>query len=240
MVTYHRYKTSITLIIILFFISLLYSIAYHMTIKLSESQKKTQISDSLHVAEVMQQILKRENKIGRSQEHFWVVGLNNVNKILFVELIGLGRQNRVAANPSDIFRMGIYKLALKLILVHNHPSGDLSPSQTDISFTDRILKVGEILRIEVIDHLIISEDFYLSFADKGIMEQLKESDSWRLMEKDELELEQLQQLKEIAAAKRSASKKKALEIARKLKKAGLAEKMILEATGLKMTEIEKI
>ncbi len=75
----------------------------------------------------------RENKIGRNQEHFWVIGLDNQNKILFIELIGLGTVNRVNANPSDVFRMGIYKLAVKMILVHNNPSGNLSPSDADIN-----------------------------------------------------------------------------------------------------------
>ena len=70
----------------------------------------------------------RENKIGRNQEHFWVIGLDNQNKILFIELVGLGAVNRVGANPPDVFRMGIYKLAVGMILVHNHPSGNLKPS----------------------------------------------------------------------------------------------------------------
>src|SRR5689334_23076879 len=119
-----------------------------MNVKLSEAQKKAAITSSAGIAPIMQQILKRENKLGRNQEHFWVVGLNNANKILFIELIGLGRQNRVNANPPDVFRMAIYKLAIKLILVHNHPSGELKPSQADRLFTDRILKVGEIINID--------------------------------------------------------------------------------------------
>ncbi|MGX1930135.1 JAB domain-containing protein [Flagellimonas sp. 2504JD4-2] len=84
-------------------------------------------------------MLLRENKIRRNQEHFWVVGLNTKNKILFIELIGLGAVNRVNADPPDVFRMAIYKLATKVILVHNHPSGVVDASKGDQEFTDRIL-----------------------------------------------------------------------------------------------------
>ena len=124
-----------------------------MNVRLSKDQKiKVLYADDLY--SIMQQILMRENKIRRNQEHFWVVGLDNQNKILFIELIGLGRVNRVGANPPDVFRMGIYKLAVSMVLVHNHPSGNLEPSQADKDFTDRLLKVGQLINIEVLDHTL--------------------------------------------------------------------------------------
>src|SRR6266550_905671 len=97
-----------------------------MTIRLTKEQK-IKVLNSDDVYKVMQQILLRENKISRAQEHFWVVGLDNKNKILFIELVALGAQNRLEAKPSDIFRMTIYKLAIKVIFVHNHPSGEIKP-----------------------------------------------------------------------------------------------------------------
>ncbi len=207
-----------------------------MNVKLSEAQKKAKVSGPDSVAAIMQQILKRENKMGRSQEHFWVIGLNNAGKILFIELIALGRQNRVTANPPDVFRMAIYKLALKLVLVHNHPSGELIPSNPDKAFTDRILKVGEIINIDVLDHLIISEKDHISFADAGIMAQLKNSNTWRIIEKDQLEM---QQLKKQLDEKR-IRKEEALGIAKKLKNVGLNDDAIKKATGLKLGEIKKL
>ena len=108
-----------------------------MNVRLTQDQK-IQLSESGDVYKIMQQILLRENKIGRNQEHFWAIGLDNQNKILFIELIGLGAVNRVNANPPDVFRMGIYKLAVRMILVHNHPSGQLKPSDEDIDFTDKM------------------------------------------------------------------------------------------------------
>src|SRR5690606_40012143 len=93
-----------------------------MNVRLTQEQK-IRILNSGDVYNVMQQVLLRENKIRRNQEHFWVVGLNNKNKILFIELISLGAVNSVQVNPPEVFRMAIYKMAVKMILVHNHPSG---------------------------------------------------------------------------------------------------------------------
>jgi len=207
-----------------------------MNVKLSEAQKKAAISNSNSIAVIMQQILNRENKLGRSQEHFWVIGLNNAGKILFIELIGLGRQNRVTANPPDVFRMAIYKLAIKLIMVHNHPSGDMKPSMADRLITDRIIKVGEIINVDVIDHIIISEKNHFSFADAGIIAELKKSDTWRIIEKEELEFREFKQKLET----KETEKKAKLEVAKNLKASGMDEAEIKKMTGVGVAEIRKL
>lgn len=204
-----------------------------MNIKLSDAQKNAAVNDSSSIAAIMQQILKRENRLGRSQEHFWVIGLNAANKILFIELIGLGRQNRVNANPPDVFRLAIHKLALKLIMVHNHPSGELKPSAADREITDRILKVGEIINVAVLDHLIISETGYFSFADEGIMAELRSSNSWRLMERQDLETQKF--LKEVELQETALQAKR--EVAKNLKASGMDEATIKKMTGLTLKEI---
>lgn len=207
-----------------------------MNVKLSEAQKKAKVSSPDTIAPIMQQILKRENKLGRSQEHFWVAGLNNAGKILFIELIALGRQNRVTANPPDVFRMAIYKLAMKLILVHNHPSGEMTPSNADKAITDRLIKVGEIINVDVIDHLIISEKNHFSFLQHGIIAELKQSNTWRIVEKDQLEM---QQLKKELDEKR-IKKENTIEIAKKLKANGMSDDEIKKVTGLKVGEIRRL
>ncbi len=150
-----------------------------MNVRLTKEQK-IKILNSEDVYKVMQQVLLRENKIRRSQEHFWVVGLDTPNKILFVELISLGASNSMQVDPKEIFRMAIYKMAVSMILIHNHPSGELSPSEADKDMTDRLIKSGELLGIQVIDHLIISEKHYLSFDREGLMEELRSSDKYKL------------------------------------------------------------
>ncbi len=207
-----------------------------MNVKLSGAQKKKKIDSPSSIAEIMQSILKRENKLGRSQEHFWVCGLNNAHKILFIELIALGQQNRVNANPPDVFRMAIYKLAVKMILVHNHPSGELVPSNADTLFTDRMVKSGEFLRVEVIEHLIISENDYFSFLQAGIIDDLKKLDTWRVVEREIPEVPKVE--KEMI--EKEGRKKEKLEVAKKAKKEGVDDALIKKMTGLSLAVIRKI
>ena len=206
-----------------------------MNVRLTQAQK-IQLLNSEDVYHIMQQVLLRENKIGRNQEHFWVIGLDTQNKILFVELIGLGTVNRVNANPPDVFRMGIYKLAVKMILVHNHPSGQLSPSEADINLTDKMLKVGNIINIEVIEHLIISEKDYTSFADEGILQDLKNNGRYEIIDSDKAEL----QAYKAGLEKKRILKENKIEIAKKLKKEGMDDEFIKKVTGLANRDILKL
>ncbi len=206
-----------------------------MNVRLTPEQK-IKVINSTDVYHVMQQILLRENKIRRNQEHFWVVGLNTKNKILFIELIGLGAVNRVNADPPDVFRMAIYKLAAKVILVHNHPSGNATPSKGDHEFTDRLLKVGKLINIDVIDHLVITEDRYTSFEDKGIMDQLKKSGLFEIMGPEKKELEQWK----LDTERKRAEKQKAKDIAKKMKAKGYDDETIKELTGLTEAMVRKL
>lgn len=194
-----------------------------MNVRLTKEQK-INVLNAADIYKVMQQVLLRENKIRRNQEHFWVVGLDNKNKILFVELIGLGAVNRVNANPPDVFRMAIYKLAVKMILVHNHPSGDTSPSVNDKNFTDRMLKVGKLINIDVIDHLVIAEESFTSFAEEGIIKELQNSGMFEIVEREKEVIKKwnLQMERE----------KEAVSIATKMKKDGVDVDTIKKYTGL--------
>ncbi len=86
-----------------------------MNIRLSEQQKNDSYTSPEYIAQLMHCVLLRENRLSRSQEHFWVMGLNNANQLLYIELIGLGRQNSVAVNPPDVFRTALHRLALKIV-----------------------------------------------------------------------------------------------------------------------------
>ncbi len=184
----------------------------------------------------MQQILLRENKIRRNQEHFWVVGLDTHNKILFIELISLGAVNSVQVKPREIFRMAIYKMAVKMVLVHNHPSDEVDPSKNDEDLTDKLMKSGDMLGVEVIEHLIISEKKYFSFVDEGIIDKLKKSGKYELIDakKDELRNWKIEMEKE------RALKSNNIEIAKKLKELGHDNETIKKVTGLKMWDIKKL
>lgn len=202
-----------------------------MDIKLSESEKiKILNSDDLYG--IMQRILLRENKIDRNREHFWVIGLENNNRILFIELISLGTVNKTLAEPMEVFSLALQKRAVKIILCHNHPSGELEPSEGDKNLTDRLIQVGIIVNTEVLDHLIISEKSYISFTDVGLMDTLKKSTKYVPSYVLEQRLK-----KEVA---KIAEQKKVMEIAKNLKRNGVDEQTIADSTGLTIAEVQKL
>ncbi len=102
-------------------------------------------------------------------EEFWIVILNRANKVLKKIKISSGGVSGTVADTRVIFKSAIDELASAIILVHNHPSGNLKPSQADISLTKKLKSAGEVLDIPILDHLIIAENSYFSFADEGLL-----------------------------------------------------------------------
>lgn len=102
-------------------------------------------------------------------EEFWILLLNQSNLILGKEQISLGGTAGTVVDAKILFRKAIQGLASSIILVHNHPSGNLQPSQADLDITQKLKAAGKTLDIPVLDHLIISNKGYYSFADEGKM-----------------------------------------------------------------------
>lgn len=102
-------------------------------------------------------------------EEFWILILNRANKVIGKERISQGGVSGTVVDARIIFRMAIQKLASSIILVHNHPSGQLRPSQQDIYVTKKLATAGRSLDISVVDHLIFTDDGYYSFKDEGLM-----------------------------------------------------------------------
>ena len=145
-----------------------------MDIKLAKNDKRY-IEGTDDVYNIMKNVLLRDNKIDQEKEHFWIVGMNLAGYILYIELIALGSYKSVDVEPMNVFRVAVMKNASRVIAVHNHPSGRLSPSVTDKDITDRLIQVGRILNIEFVDHLIISPLSYTSFRSIGLMGELEKS-----------------------------------------------------------------
>ncbi len=103
------------------------------------------------------------------QEHLLVLYLNTKNEILKRQTIFIGSLNQSVAHPREIFRIAVKSSAARLIIVHNHPSGNPSPSKQDIVFTHRVVECGKLIGIEVLDHLIIGEDSYISMKETDII-----------------------------------------------------------------------
>lgn len=102
-----------------------------------------------------------------NHEEFWVVYVNNANKVIHRKMLSSGGQTGTLIDVRMVFKSALEVLAVALILVHNHPSGKLMPSQADIQITEQIKQAGSVLSIKVLDHLIVTEKDYYSFADKG-------------------------------------------------------------------------
>ena len=139
-----------------------------MNVKLTKEQK-IKVANSEDVFSIMRQVLKRENRLARQKEHFWVIGLNVNNVIAYIELVALGSVSKIIVKPVEVFSFAVAKKCESVILVHNHPSGDLTPSKADIDLTKKLVNGSKFLEIKVLDHLIISTKEYLSFADKKLL-----------------------------------------------------------------------
>jgi len=103
------------------------------------------------------------------QERFKAVFLNNKNEVLKIRTITVGGLNASVITPRELFREAISANSAAVIVAHNHPSGDPTPSQEDISVTKRLCQAGQMIGIDVLDHLIIGEGRWVSLKERGLM-----------------------------------------------------------------------
>jgi DNA repair protein RadC len=202
-----------------------------MDIQLTEAEK-IKILTSDDIFGIMQKILLREQKIDQDREHFWIIGLANNLRLLFVELIGLGTVNKVLVDPMEVFSFALQKRAVKIMLCHNHPSGELKPSVADKDTTDRMIQVGRIVNTPVLDHLIISDKSYVSFGNMGLMEELAKSTKYV----PAYELVDRIRAKSLAIGEKHGR----IEIAKELKRDGLDVESIARLTKLSIEEINEL
>lgn len=126
------------------------------------ASEKQKVNSSKNVYDLMRPIIG-----DLSHEEFWIIYLNNANKIQDKTQLSIGGITATLVDVRLIFKKGISLGATSIILCHNHPSGNLTPSGADIQLTEKIIKGGKILDIKVLDHIIISEEGYYSFADEN-------------------------------------------------------------------------
>ncbi|WP_088554542.1 RadC family protein [Calderihabitans maritimus] len=103
------------------------------------------------------------------REHFRAISLNTKNQVIAMDTVSVGSLNSSIVHPRELFKEAIRRSAAALVLVHNHPSGDPTPSQEDIDVTRRLAEAGQILGIKVLDHVIIGDGKYLSMKEKGLI-----------------------------------------------------------------------
>ena len=132
--------------------------------KESNVMKKTKIQSSRDAYNALS-----ANLIDQPHEEFWLLLLNRQNTIIKHEFISRGGVSGTVVDPKLVFKPALEHIASGIILAHNHPSGNLKPSNEDISLTKKLKEAGKLFDINVLDHLIICENSYYSFADEGII-----------------------------------------------------------------------
>jgi len=132
--------------------------------KSQEAIKNPKIGSSKDVFEYL-----KGDLLDLQHEEFWILMLSRSNEILKKKLISSGGVSGTVADPKIIFKSALEELSSAIILVHNHPSGNLKPSNQDISLTKKMKEAGLVLEIPVLDHLIFTNESYFSFADEGIL-----------------------------------------------------------------------
>lgn len=118
------------------------------------------------VAEIMNDVFNIEEL---PEEHTFLLCLNTKNHITNISEVSHGTINASLVRPADVFKRALVANANAIILVHNHPSGDISPSQDDVAVTNRLRDCGDMLGVPVLDHIIIGHDRYYSFKEKGLL-----------------------------------------------------------------------
>jgi DNA repair protein RadC len=104
-----------------------------------------------------------------TKEHFLCIHLDGKNRILCIDNVSTGSLNASIVHPRETFKACLLSSAAAVILVHNHPSGDPTPSREDLELTGRLKEAGELLGIRVMDHIIIGDGCYVSLADRGLI-----------------------------------------------------------------------
>jgi len=129
-----------------------------------EVLERNKITSSQDAAIILQQ------KIGDLPiEEFWVMYLNQGNRIIKTEQISRGGITQTAVDVRIIFKLGIELMATAIILSHNHPSGNLIPSEADKNLTKKIIEASKHIDIQILDHIIVSQKDFFSFADEGLI-----------------------------------------------------------------------
>lgn len=201
-----------------------------------KDDQKIRIYSSLDIYNVMREILMLEEENDRTKEHFWTISLDHGQTVLNIELVSLGTATTTPVEPMEVYSIPLQKKAAKLILVHNHPSGNILPSSEDEDLTDRLLQVGRIMNVPVIDHLIITENSYYSFADSGLLANISKSNKYV----PQYILQQRYEKEAREKGSEQGRKEREKEIVRQMRAEGIDPETIASVTGLSVATIKRI
>lgn len=127
-------------------------------------QERIKITGSRDVSELFQPVLG-----DLPHEEFWILLLNRANRVISRYKVSQGGVSGTVIDVRLIMKTGIEKLASAIVLCHNHPSGNLQPSEADEQITQKLKEAGKLMDIPILDHIIVTDNAYFSFADEGIL-----------------------------------------------------------------------
>lgn len=143
--------------------------AFELARRIAKSMplKRPSITGPQDVATLLTEEMRHLN-----QEHFVILLLNAKNQVIKKETITIGTLNSAQVHPRELFKSAIRHSAAAIILVHNHPSGDPTPSTEDIEVTKKLVESGKLMGIQVLDHLVIGDNHYTSMKEKGLLDSI--------------------------------------------------------------------
>ena len=118
------------------------------------------------VFEIVQKVIKASEY---AEENLWLITLNTKNNITGIFTVSTGSLNDSIVHPREVFKRAMLQNAASIIICHNHPSGDATPSAEDINITKRLHEAGEILGIKLLDHIVAGDNSYTSLKEKGFI-----------------------------------------------------------------------
>jgi len=130
----------------------------------SEVASRLKVSTSKDAYDIFHGVLS-----DKPYEEFWILLLNRANRLIRKECISEGGISGTVVDPKKIFKVALDHHATGIILGHNHPSGNTRPSESDIRITNKIVEAGKLLEVSVLDHLILADNGFYSFSDKGAL-----------------------------------------------------------------------
>jgi DNA repair protein RadC len=128
---------------------------------------KIKVQSPLEVAKVFQDLLALEDSIDQEKEHYYVMHLDTRSQVKMVELVTIGVLNSSVVHPRETYRRAVIAGSAAIIIAHNHPSGEVDPSDEDTKVTKAMFEAGNILGINMLDHIIFTKDKYFSFKNNG-------------------------------------------------------------------------
>lgn len=126
---------------------------------------KIKITSVIEVTKVFQDLIALEDSIDQEKEHYYVMHLNIRSQVMMVELVTIGVLNSSLVHPRETFRRAVIAGSASIIIAHNHPSGEVDPSDEDTKITRAMYEAGNILGIAMLDHVIFTKDKYYSFKN---------------------------------------------------------------------------